>query len=134
MINDDLAYPPPKAFATTLCLVSLAASLASTGCKKEVQVDATQVLTQSFQAAEPEAKLAIERVNAGLQTGNVQEAARALAPVVASGNLSQQQKQAIGVALRQINQAIAANPALDTKELYELRARMFQAVHSGPGF
>jgi len=33
--------------------------------------------------------------------------------------------------VEQINQGIAANRSLDTKEMYELRARMFHAVHHG---
>jgi len=129
-----MAYRPFKVFAVGLFLLSLAMGVASTGCTKEPRFDATQALAESFQTAEPEAKQAIERVNTGLKAGNVQEATRALAPVVASGKLSESQKQAIGLALREINQAIASNPALDTKEMYEIRARMFQAVHSGPGF
>lgn len=114
--------------------MALALGACCAGCKKEAKVDATQALTQSFQTAAPEAKQVIERVNASLKAGNIAQATRTLAPVVADQNLTRPQREAVGVALRQINQAIAANPALDTKEMYELRARMFRAVHSGPGF
>ena len=103
-------------------------------CKKEAKVDATQPLQQSFQTAEPEVKKAIETVNNSLNTGNYSEAAKTLAPLVAQRPMTDAQKQAVGVALQQINQAIAANPALDTKEMYQLRAKMFQAVQSGPRF
>ena len=48
--------------------------------------------------------------------------------------LTEPQKQAVGVALKQINDAIAADPKLDTKEMYEMRAKMFKALHSGPRF
>jgi len=123
-----------KPFTLGLLLISLALAASSTGCKKEAQVDATQALAQSFQSAEPEAKQAIERVNTSLKVGNITEATRTLEPLVVSRKLTEPQKEAIGVALRQINQAIAAKPALDSKEMYDLRARMFQAVHSGPGF
>ena len=123
-----------KAFTLSLSLACLASTVALSGCKKETRVDATQALADSFQAAEPEARQVIQRVNTSLKAGDVTEATRTLAPVVASRNLSQPQKQAVGVALQQINKAIASNPALDTKEMYELRAKMFQAVHSGPGF
>ena len=134
MTTPNAALPAMKLFHLGLLLISLALVAASTGCKKEERVDATPALAQSFQWAEPEAKQVIERVNTSLKVGNVTEAARTLEPLVVSRKLTEPQKQAIGVALRQINQAIAANPALDSKELYELRARMFQAVHSGPGF
>ena len=40
----------------------------------------------------------------------------------------------VGLALQQIHQSIATNPKLDTKEMYELRKKMFEAVHSGPRF
>ena len=104
------------------------------GCKQEVQTDATQPLQESFQAAEPEVKQSIESVTASLKAGNYAEATRALAPVVTQRPLTDAQKQAVGLALQQVNQAMAANAALDTKEMYELRAKMFQAVHRGPRF
>ena len=103
-------------------------------CQREAKVDATQPLQQSFQTAEPEVKKAIETVNSSLKTGNYSEAARTLAPLVAQRRMTDAQKQAVGMALQQFNQAITANPALDTKEMYELRAKMFQAVQSGPRF
>ena len=110
-------------------------ALSSMGCKKkEAQADATQPLQQSFQTAEPETKQVIQTVNTSLKAGNYTEATRALAPVVSRRNLTEPQKQAIGVALQQINQAIAANPALDTKEMYELRQKMFRAVDGGSRF
>jgi ribosomal protein L5 len=104
------------------------------GCKKEVQTDATQPLQQSFQRAEPEVKQTIALVNASLKARDYAEATRALAPLVTQRPLTDAQKQAVGIALQQVNQAMAANVALDTKEMYELRAKMFQAVHSGPRF
>ena len=76
----------------------------------------------------------IETVTTSLKAANYLEATRALEPIVNGRPLTDPQKQAIGVALQQINQAIAANPSLDTKEMYELRAKMFQAVHRGPRF
>ena len=115
-----------------LAAVALASCLLS--CQKKVQADATQPLQQSFQAAEPEVKSAIETVNLNLKAGNYTEASRALAPIVIRPNLTDPQKQAIGIALQQMNQAIAANPALDTKEMYELRAKMFRAVDGGKRF
>jgi Tfp pilus assembly protein PilF len=117
---------------SSLAAVVLALGLAS--CKKQAQADATQPLQQSFEAAEPGVKQAIASVNTSLKAGNYTEATRALAPVVSRPNLTERQKQAIGLALQQVNQAIAANPALDTKEMYELRAKMYQAVDGGKRF
>jgi hypothetical protein len=87
-------------------------------------------LQQSFQTAAPEVQQVIAQVNTQLKAGQVAEATRTLAPVVSGRPLSEAQKQAVGVALQQINKSIAANPKLDTKEMYELRARMFNAVHN----
>ena len=111
-------------------LAVAAAALFMMSCKKEAKADATQPLQQSFQTAEPEVKKAIETVNNSLKTGNYSEAARTLAPLVAERPMTDAQKQAVGVALQQINQSIAVNPSLDTKEMYEMRAKMFKAVHN----
>lgn len=97
-------------------------------------MDATQPLQQSFQTAEPEVQQAIARINTSLKADNYAEATRALAPLVTQRPLTEPQREAVGVALQQINQAVAANPALDTKEMYELRAQMFQAMRRGSRF
>ena len=114
--------------------VLLAIVACAPGCGKKAAPDATQPLQQSFQTAAPEVQQVIAQVNTQLKAGQVAEATRTLAPVVSGRPLSEAQKQAVGVALQQINKSIAANPKLDTKEMYELRARMFNAVHSGPRF
>jgi hypothetical protein len=118
---------------TTLSFVATAVLTLCVSCKKGPETDATQPLQQSFQAAEPEVKTAIDTVTTNLKAQNYAEATRALAPVI-TRPLTDQQRQAVGVALNQINDAVAANPALDTKEMYEMRAKMFKAVHSGPRF
>jgi len=116
---------------TCLC-VSAVLTLAAVSCgRNEAQVDATRSLQQSFQTAEPEVKQAIEVVNVHLQAKDYTAAARALSPVVLQQRLTEPERQAVGLALEQINQAIAADRSLDTKEMYELRAKMFQAVHHG---
>jgi hypothetical protein len=77
---------------------------------------------------------AIDLVNAHLRAKEYTAAARALAPVMQKP-LTEPEKQAVGVALERINRAVAADRSLNTKEMYELRARMFQAVHhSGSRF
>jgi hypothetical protein len=113
-------------------LVVAALALCVVSCSKTAKVDATQPLQQSFETAAPEIKEAIATVNASLKAKDYVAATKALAPVVTQHALTDPQRQAVGVALQEINQAIAANPALDSKEMYELRAKMFQAFHSGP--
>ena len=124
MTTPNAPLPAMKPFTLGLFFISLALTAYLTGCKQEARVDATPALAQSFQAAEPEAKQVIGRANASLKVGNITEATRTLEPLVVSRKLTEPQKEAIGVALRQINQAIAAKPALDSKEMYELRARI----------
>jgi len=114
-------------------LAVLAGTLAA--CKpKSVRADATKPLEQSFKEAEPEMRQMIATVNSNLKAGNYQEAGRLLEPVVSGRQLTAQQKQAVSIALQQLNQAVAANPVLDNKEMYELRNKIFQALHSGPRF
>ncbi len=120
--------------SSTLCCLCVSAilTLVAVSCgRRETQVDATKALQQSFQAAEPEVRQAIQVVNNHLKARDYTAAARALAPVVAQQRLTEPERHAVGVALQQINQAIAADRSLDTKEMYDLRARMFQAVHHG---
>ena len=118
----------------SLILVAVLAMFLVACSKTETKTDATQPLQQSFESAAPEVKQAIENVNASLKAGNYAEATKVLSPLVDGRPLTDAQKQAVGMALRQVNQAMAVNPSLDTKEMYELRAKMFQAVHSGPRF
>jgi hypothetical protein len=126
---------PTKAL-TLLALVSVAVLVgAAPGCKKKaVTANASQPLQESFQTAGPEVKQAIEVVTTSLKAGNYAEATKALAPVVEQRVLTEPQKQAVGIALQQMNQAIAADPSLDTREMYELRAKMFQATRRGSRF
>jgi cytochrome c5 len=115
----------------SLC-VSAVLTLVAVSCgRKETPADATQPLQQSFKTAEPAVKQAIEVVNVHLRARDYTAAARALAPVVLQQRLTEPERQAVGVALQQINQAIAADRSLNTKEMYELRASMFHAVQNG---
>jgi hypothetical protein len=113
-----------------LCVSAVLLLVAVSCGRKGTAVDATQALQQSFKAAEPEVKKAIEQVNEHLRAKNYTAAAKALAPVVTQKHLTEPERQAVGVALEQMNQAIAADRSLDTKEMYELRAKMFHAVHN----
>ena len=124
-----------KPFRTSSCLVAAALALGMASCKKKgPQADASQPLQQSFQTAAPEIQKAVAVATTSLRAGNYTEATRALAPIVNQQRLTEPQKQAVGVALQQINQAITANPALDTKEMYEMRAKMFEAMRRGSRF
>jgi len=109
----------------------VSAGLVLAGCKKEAIQDASKPLQQSFQGAEPEVQQAVATFSNKAKAGDYPEATRALASVVRNRSLTEPQKEAVGQALKQINQAMAVNPALDTKEMYELRQRMFTAVYSG---
>jgi hypothetical protein len=113
---------------------ALILGLSLAGCKKETSADATQPLENSFQQAEPAVKQTITAVNTSLKSGDYAQAMRTLAPVVTGRPLTEPQKQAVGIALQQINNAIAKDPSLDSKEMYELRAKMFRAVHGGSRF
>lgn len=102
------------------------------GCGgRQASVDATGALQEAFQTAEPQTRQTIETVNQHLRAGDYTAAARDLAPVVLQRPLSAPERQAVAQALEQINRGVAANPAQDTKEMYELRAKLFQAIHRG---
>jgi len=120
-----------SSFLPSLCLLAVLTLSAMSCGKKETPVDATQSLQESFKTAKPEVKQAIETVNVHLRAKDYTAAAKALAPVVLRQPLTEPERQAVGLALEQINQGIAADRSLDTKEMYELRAKMFQAVHHG---
>jgi hypothetical protein len=131
-INDEKAAARNrmKTFTCLSWLVVPALALCLVGCKGERKVDAAKPLEQSFQSAGPEVQQAIATVNTGLKANNFADATKALVPVT-QRPMTDAQREAVGMALQQINQAIAANPSLDTKEMYQLRKRIFEAVHNG---
>lgn len=113
-------------------ILTAALGLGLLGCGKQAARNASQSLEQSFQQATPETQQAIQAVTASLKSGDILQAAKSLAPVLDHGNLTPAQAQAVGALLKQINDAIAANPNLDSQELYTLRTRMFRAVDRAP--
>lgn len=119
-----------------LTLAVLALPLGGAGCRKgeAPAADASPLLEQSFKTAAPELKQSIATVSSGLKAGNYAEATRELSPIVAQQQLTPEQKRAVSTALLQINQAIVADPKLDTKEMYEMRAKMFDALQRGARF
>ncbi len=112
------------------CFVICGCALCLLSCRqqKEARADASRPLVQSFQKSEPEVRQAIGAVTNSLKTGNYAAAGRALQPVLDRRKLTPQQKEAVGLLFRQISQAVAANPSLDSKELYELRVRLAKAA------
>ena len=98
-------------------------------------MDASRSLEQSFQASEPQVKQAITTATTSLKAGNYTEVARAMASVLAGGRqLTPPQKEAVELLFKQINQTLAANPSLDSKELYELRVKLHRAANGGSRF
>jgi len=118
-----------KSFTIIAPLLISAVAVALVGCKKEAKVDATKPLEQSFATATPEVQQNVQAATANLKSGNYVEAVRKLNPVLNTANLTPEQTQAVGIALKQVNDAIAANPSLDTKEMYEMRQKMFFKVY-----
>ena len=110
------------------CAAVCICALLLLSCKQDGHADATQPLQQSFQTAGPAVTQAIASVTTSLKSGNYTEAGRALEPVLAGRKLTAEQQKAIGVLFNQISQAVSANPALDSKELYELRVRLAKAA------
>ena len=115
------------------CLV-LGSCFCLVGCHREKRVDATRALQQSFQSSEPEVKQAITTATTSISAGDFTDAAKVLNPVLTGRQLTPEQKQAAGLLFRQINQALTANPNLDSKELYELRVKLHQGVTGGSRF
>jgi hypothetical protein len=111
--------------------VLAAAALSLTGCGREKPspVDATKVLEKSHENSNPAVKQAIQAANESLRAGRYQEALRTLAPIASHTDMTAAQKDAYSAALKQISDGFAANPSLDSKEMYELRRQMFQAVY-----
>ncbi len=116
---------PAKIFSQ-LAILGFACLLLS--CHRETRVDATRSLEESFKASEPNVKEAIATATLSLKAGNYTDAARVLNPVLTGQDLSPAQREASGLLFEQINQALTANPGLDSKELYELRVKLHQAA------
>ena len=118
-----------KSFQSVSLSLALLLGLTISGCHRREKIDATKPLEQSFQQSEPEVKQTIQAVNSQLKSGNYRDALQNLTPVVSNRELSQAQKQAIGAALKQVENAAAADPKLNTPEMYQLRLKMVRALH-----
>ena len=102
-------------------------------CGKKVASDASAPLEESFQQAEPETQQAIEEVTSNLRARNYSQAMRHLAPVIENRQLTEAQKQAVTTMLQQVNDAIVADPSLETAEMYRMRQNMFHSVYGKSG-
>ena len=111
-----------------LFVAAIGLALGASACSKSAKlVDASQPLQHSFASADEPVQQAINSATASLKAGNYTEATRTLTSVVTTRQLTEAQRQAVGVALQQVNQAVAADPNLNTKEMYEMRQRLSQA-------
>jgi hypothetical protein len=104
------------------------------GCGSKGATDATGDLEVSFQAERPEVQRAVQQVAAELRAGNVPQAVRLLIPVLENRKLTEAQEQAVGATIKQINDAIAADPNLQTAEMYQVRQKLFRSVYDQGGF
>jgi hypothetical protein len=120
-----------KPLTITASVIAAVLVIGLAGCKKEAKVDATKPLEQSFQAASPEVKATIQAANKSLQAGNYGAATEALLPAVNGQQLTEPQRQALALSLKQINQAIAANPGLDSADLSRKRRQIFDRIYRG---
>lgn len=92
------------------------------------------LLNESFRTGSPETQSQITAAASHLQSGDYRSAALALAPVVSEQQLTEAQRAAVSAALVKLNQAAATDPKLNTRDMYEARAKMFQALQKESGF
>jgi hypothetical protein len=114
--------------------VALTLVVMISGCGRNSTDAVTGSMERSFKPADPQIQQAVQQVNAELRAGNYPQAARLLAPTLEKQPLTDAQKQAVTATLKQINDAIAANPSLETAEMYQLRQRMFKSVYGQSRF
>ena len=121
-----------KRFPVAGSLLLISFLFCSAGCgNHQAKVDATKPLQESFQGASPEVQTRIEAVNASLRAGDYNAAVDTLLPVVNGQQLSEAQRRAAALSLQQINQAIAANPKIDSAELFKKRRQLAQKLYRG---
>jgi hypothetical protein len=119
-----------KTIAKSSFVLALALALLTPGCKKAEPpaTDASQMLQQAFETAEPAVKESIASVVTNLKAKNYTEVAKALDQIVSKRQVTEEQKQAIMTAVLQIGEAIATDPKINTPELSALRAKIFETL------
>jgi len=123
-----------KTIAKSSFLIALVLALLTPGCKKAEKppaVDASQLLQQAFEGAEPALKETIASAAANLKAQKFAEVTKALEPVASNPRLTEPQAQALMTTILQMNEAAADNPKLDTPEMYAIRAKMFMELRRG---
>jgi hypothetical protein len=101
------------------------------GCGKQAASESpAELIEQSFQQATPETKETIQTVAASLKAKEFLAAARSLATALNKDSFTPAQKHAVGAVLNQINEAIAADPKLNSQEMFTLREKIFQALNT----
>lgn len=112
-------------------LMAAVLGLVVLGCGKQAATESpTELIEQSFQQATPETKEAIQNVVASLKAKEFLAAARSLVTVLDKDSFTPEQKHAVGAVLNQINEAIAADPKLNSQEMFTLREKIFQALNT----
>lgn len=119
-----------KTIAKSSFVLALLLALLTPGCKKAEPpaVDASQMLQQSFEAAEPAVKESIASVVTNLKAKNYVEVTKSLDQIVSKRQVTEEQKQAIMTTLLQIGEAMAADPKINTPELSAMRSKIFETL------
>jgi hypothetical protein len=114
--------------STLLFLCAL--SLLTCGCKKSEPpvADTSPALQQAFESADPALKERVAAVAADVKAKKLVDATKALDQLVSSARLTDAQAQAISNTILEMNEVAANNPEVDSKEMYDLRSKMFQSL------
>ena len=115
----------------TIPFLLLALVLCPAGCTKKENT-AGSYLQKSFAAADPAVRDIVEKASAALQRSNYTEAVVMMYQLAEGHQISATEKKAIGMVLAEINQGLAANPGLETPDLYRARAALIEKVHGHP--
>jgi hypothetical protein len=99
------------------------------GCNKGRVTDATKPLEQAFAGSNPREDEAIQMVCSNFNAGEYLKAAKILDPIVEGRKLTAEQKRAVALALKQINEATVNNTNLDSSEMYQVRDKLFRAAY-----
>jgi len=131
----------------TLLILTAALAAGGAGCKRQEAkvVEVTKVVDQSFKTAEPEARQVVAAAAVTLQAAAKESDIprrregyiQVLVPLknmVARGNLSREQIQAIHKVFNEVAQAVQKDPRLNTKELYNAQNALAQALHEAGGW
>jgi hypothetical protein len=117
-----------KQILMVLALV-LGVGVLSVGCSKARKVE-TDKLTESFASASPEVKAEVQKAMGAVKARDFTTALTSLKKVVESGNLTEEQKQALSDSVTDITVIVSENPPPNADELFDLVAEITDAVSS----